>query len=284
MLIEQLQYVKKGDILSHDIVNALIDAAKAARHHLGYGDNNTEAQQHKPRAYRVLQCKNTTGGILLPFSVFSIADEDAYTNYQEPPRALAEILGDDPNGSPLLFLTNGSTEIPENAQFEPEMISFDKPTKVRVSDSNPPKIGEQCGVAFDTKTVTSFRYGLVCLTPSWVESGTRYAWVCRSREPIKVIGCVTTRITKSSIVDGMREAGLGFINIQYRDADNILQSVNKPSDPDSLWSIRVYNYTEVEYAVGMLVSATDTLGMGLSVNYEIPNSLCNMSSGSSESG
>lgn len=285
--LELIANYKVGDRLRADDVQALIDHAKAEIALDGFHDKDLLAEKRKYKSKSVMHCINDTGGDLLPYSVFSIADKRSGTGGTETnidiPRGLAKIAGVNDNASPLLFLTNGSIEIPEDSEFEPEMISFDKPTRVRVSTANPPDVGEQCGIAFETKTITSFRYGLVCLTPSWLESGDRYAWVCRSREPIKVVGCVTTKITKSHLVDGMREAGQGFIQVLYRDANNTLREVNKPSESTEKWSLRIYNVTEIEYAVGMIVSATDTLGMGLTVNHEVPNSLCQMSSGSSAS-
>lgn len=284
--IDLLEKYKPGDRLRADDVNALIEFAKQQRQNLGFQDENQYVERYKSKSSAVMACINDIGEALKPYSIFTIAGIRTGPGGTEintdVPRALAINAGVDPNGSPMLFLTNGTLEIPANAEFEPEMISFDKPTQIRADSTNTPDVGEQCGIAFDTKELTSYRYGLVCLTPSWTESGQKYVWACRSREPIKIIGCVTNKITKSFIdaETDKRHCGVGYVQVLYRDSGNLLNQVKRPSQTSEQWKMRVWNYTEIEYNVGMLISASDTLGIGLTVNNEVTNTLCN-SSGSS---
>lgn len=277
---------RPGERLRAEDVNALIQYAKQQSQIDGFQDSNLLVEKYKAHSKSVMHCINATGAPLLPYSCFSIADRRSGTGGTESnvdiPRGLATIVGVDPNASPFLFLTNGSLEIPNNAEFEPEMISFDKPTRLRAASGSLPEVGEQCGIAYEGENeVGSYRYGLVALTPAWIESGQHYVWVCRSREPIKVCGCVTDKITKSFLTGGLREAGVGFIQVLYRNASFQLKTVKRPSDKLQPWLLRIYNVTEIEYPVGMIVSATETLGIGLTVNNEVPNSLCQMSSASS---
>lgn len=286
--LDLLRSYSPGDRLRAEDVNALIQHAKQQVQIDGFSDSTVLAERHKATARSVMHCINNTGAALEPYSLFSIADKRTGDGGTETnidiPRGLATIAGVDPNGSPLLFLTNGLLEVPKDAEFQPEMIGFDVPIKVKASLTSPPEVGEQCGIELDTKTATYYRYGLVCLAPSWMESGVRYTWVCRSREPIKIIGCVTSKILKSQLVDGTRQVGEGTIQVLYRDSNNSLKQVKRPSDTLSQWFLTIYNYTEIEYNVGMIVSVTDTLGIGLTVNNEVVNSLCQMSSMSSSSG
>lgn len=289
--VDLLSEYSIGDRLRAEDVNSLIAFAKRASRDLGYSDGDVVVQQYRPpNKTPVFHLKNDLGESIPPFSVFSISDSSDFTyNSRDPAKGLAAMHDIEPNGSPLLFLTNGPIEIPyvegeEPRQFEAQIVGFDKPTKVRATTDSVPDVGEQCGIVFGEMRVGSYRYGLVCLSPSWTENEEIYVWVCRSREPIKVVGCVTEKIDKARIVNGKRRLGVGFIQVLYRDGVQDLNEVNRPAYPAVKWNLRVYNYNDDrEYEKGVLVSATDTLGIGLTVNYETKNTLCAISSSSQSS-
>lgn len=289
--IDLLTHYEVGDILKADDVNALVDWAKRWQSIRGYVDNNTKAVEHKTKPYSPLHLKNDTGADIEPFSVFSIfnpgssssASSGTSNRGNDIARTFAQQFDITPNASPFLFVTNGSLKIPNNKEFEATLISFNQPTRLRANANDIPEVGEQCGISLGQMRVGKHGNGLVCLSPSWIQNDEIYVWVCRSREPIKVVGCVTSKITKAVKVNGKTVCGSGQLQIVYRNADNLITSVNRPAFPTSRWNVQVYNYSSVEYPVGMMVSATDTLASGLTVDYDQPNQLCRGSSSSSSS-
>lgn len=285
-MIDETSNYEVGDRLKADDVNALISWANRRKSVRGFLTDNTEIAQYKSQSPAALHLTNTTGEAIKPFSVFSIiynasSSSSSATN-KGVPEGNAQIFDIAPNASTFLFISNGAIEIPENGKFEAELISFNKPTRVRASASDIPEPGEPCGVSFGEMRVSTHANGLICLTPSFEEDDETYVWVCRSREPIKVVGCVTSKITKAVKIEGQTVAGYGQLQIVYRNQFNQLNSVNRPAFPQtSRWNVKVFNYSEIEYGTGMMVSATDTLSIGLTVDYDQPNQLCAAGSSSS---
>lgn len=108
----------------------------------------------------------------------------------------------------------------------------------------------------------------------------KLVWVLRATEPIRITGCVASNIGKYTKTDTTKTFGSGTINVRYRSgtAEESLPALN-PSTGGEWKFVTVYNAHDTIYPIGMLVTATHTLGVGFVVDYSPPNTLC---SGESE--
>jgi hypothetical protein len=279
--VDNIKAYQVGEHLRAEDVNAFIAFMKKAQHLPGFWDGDLSSYQQNPKSPPILQCKNTTGADIPKYSLFSIANSSSETSQNSPPLALIKYMSTTQLGSHMLFLTNGQHVIPDNGYCEPEIISFDKPVFIEAIVGAHPQIGEQCGPGFGATGVSSFRHGLVCVSSVITLDGVVGVWVTRTREPIKVCGCVSQKIT--ALNQSTKRVGVGKIRVLFRDpnASESLVAVNSPSDPTQPWEMVVYNHTTTEYEINSLVSATETMGIGLTVNYELTNTNCASSNSSS---
>jgi hypothetical protein len=273
----------KGMHLKAEDFNALVQMARAYQFHgRGYVDAGLYGTSYKEKSPPVLHGINKTGADLPAYSLFSVANSSDDTKQIEPPMGLLKYIDTTQWGSHMVMLTNGQHVIPKDAKCEPTVIGFDKPVFLRSIPTHP-AIGEQCGPAFGASAISSFRHGLVCLSSVINYDSTEGVWVTRTREPIKVVGCVTTKIKPFTPTN--KRVGTGQMRVLFRNPNTgeQLTPAFRPSNTDDPWIVNVYNYTTNEYDINALVSATETMGIGLTVNNETVNTLCSIFSSSSKS-
>ncbi len=169
-----------GDRLAADDLQAIVDFCKRFSQVNGYNDQGETAQRYVPRSNseRKLHYINSTGASMPKFSVFNPSGTPSAFN--DPPFGDMDNFGITGPGSPFVYLTNDSLDIPDTAQAEVRIIPFDEPTLLRVNPAAIPAIWEPCGVEPESNWITSAAFGFVCLSTYTTVDGIKYIWACRN--------------------------------------------------------------------------------------------------------
>lgn len=261
-----LPYLQPGEFLTAAHYGVVTRSAKKnIRYGDGYSDGDGDVYANKPRS--LLRPIQVHSEIEIPkFSVFGLTGEPAagaITTYKAQ-----KLTFESPTASPLLIATNHEIEIPEGTDGWCYLLDYNHPFPVKFS-GDAPMVGHWCGVDFDTLKVCNHRTGLVCLSkPGYDED---LIDVVRAREPIRVIGKVSETIT--AFADG--KAGKGKIVVQYRNnlQSDLIVDAFSPND-EFAFEVEVYNLSEVTREVDELVSASDTLGIGLCLEQAATSIIC----------
>lgn len=275
--IDLLTEYNAGEFLLKEDINALIRLAR--RQNVGpegVAGSDTNSQGSNRLQPQILWGINASGGTIPAYSIFAVSS--GALGFSDPPQASLKKFGRETAASPFTLYTNGQHAIANNYALECLPVSFSIPRLLRVDPAQIPIPGATCGPKLESFEITKEAFGLVCLSdPEYRDAGGEivasdsesidavYIWCIQSAKPVRLIGFVYgAGITAYD--SATQTLGSGTIKVNFRhniadaDADKLQVADNTAG---AEWVATVYNRSSSTYAVGELVTATETTGVGL---------------------
>jgi hypothetical protein len=260
--VDALQHQRRGDALTHETINALIDGVKReSAGELGYADSNAiNVRQRKSAqpSYPVWVTADTT---IPQHAVIAVWEQQASGT---PIQLMGGRAGTSQLGTPLGLFTNDNIEIPTDCKGAVRPLGDYEPFLVKV-EGTLPDVGDPCGLVINSWGVGAGRTGFVCLSEPVdmsSEFSGEYVWCMRSQEIGAVLGEVTTEAPAFD-EDG-DVAGEGVLKVLYRvENTNVLEEAANPATGTAPWLLPFFNLASVAAEEGVKIRVENTLGVGL---------------------